>query len=95
MLRPLPKDRAAVLDGTIMATAADPLLVERLQVLGSQEGWIEIDAFPDMAERAGFLVKGGTCRPGSFEEEGQQDRDGENALFQTMTTRMVRRRSPF
>jgi hypothetical protein len=95
MLGPLPKDGPAVLDGPVVATVADPLLVERLQVLGRQEGRIEKDAFTDVAEGTVLLVEGGTGIPGAFEQEGQQDRDGENAPFQPATARMIRRRSPF
>ncbi len=60
VLRPLPKDRAAVLYGSVVATVADPLLNERFLLLGREKGGIEKDAFPDVAERTVLLVEGGT-----------------------------------
>lgn len=94
MLGPLPKDGPAVLDRTVVTAVADPFLVELLQVPGRQEGRVEKDAFADVAEGAVLLVERGSGGPGAFEQEGQQDRDGENAPFQPATARMIRRRSP-
>ena len=95
VLCPLPKDRTAVLYGSVVATAADPLLVERSFLPGREKGGIEKDAFPDVAEGTVLLVEGGTGSSGSFEKEGQQERYEKNAPFQALTARMVRRRSPF
>jgi len=94
VLGPLPKDRTAVLYGSVVATAADPLLVERFFLPGREKGGIEEDAFPDVAERTVFLVEGGTGISGSFEKERQQQRKGKDSPFQQVHDPMVRRRSP-
>jgi hypothetical protein len=94
VLRPLPKDRTAVLYGAVVATVADPLLVERFLLLGREKGGIEKDALTDVAERTVLLVEGGTGSPGSLEKERQQQRKGKNPFFQPVPDPMVRGRSP-
>jgi len=94
MLGPVPEDGPAVLDGTVVTAVADPLLVERLQVFGRQEGRVEEDAFADVAEGTVLLVERGAGGPGALEQEGQKDRDGDDPPFQPETARMIRRRSP-
>ncbi len=94
VLRPLPKDRTAVLYGAVVTTVADPLLDERFLLLGREKGGIEKDAFTDVAERTVLLIEGGTGSPGSLEKERQQQRKGKNSFFQQVPDPMVRRRSP-
>ena len=94
MLRPPPKDRTTVLYGSVVATAADPLLIEGFFLPGREKGGIEEDAFPDVAEGTVLLVEGGTWNRGSFEKERQKQRKGENPFFQQARDPMIRRRSP-
>ena len=94
VLRPPPKDRTAVLYGSVVATVAEPLLVERFLLLGREKGGIEKNAFPDVAEGTVLLVEGGTGINGSFEKERQQQREREESLLQQTHDPMVRGRSP-
>ena len=94
VLFPLPEERTAVLYGSVVATAADPLLVELFILPGREKGGIEKDALPDVAEGTVLLVEGWTGNSGSFEKERQQQRKGKDSPFQQPQDPKVRVRSP-
>ncbi len=94
VLGPLPKDGAVVPHGSVVATAADPLLVERLYPPGCEKGRIEEDAFTDVAERTVLLVESGTGSSRSFEKQRQRQREEKDPFFQPAPDPMVRRRPP-